>query len=164
MAVFIIKKGVQAKEPLSLRNFHFIEASDLFLKEIESKVCESIDFNKDKQEIQRLLQKFEDIEREVHFIEEISKSLVDIINQEKNHNSEQKMDGKIMSRIVVLNNDLKEFEKLLSLISEIKDRKIKVDQRLKDLGIKVCFKYHFYYNKILIKFKKRVPNGYQYLF
>jgi hypothetical protein len=36
--------------------------------------------------------------------------------------------------------ELEESKKILRLISEIKERKRKVDQRLKEIGIKFCFR------------------------
>ena len=68
----------------------------------------------------------------------------------------------MMSNVVTLNNQLEEMKKLLSLISEMKDRKIKVEQRLIELSIKFFSKKSFYNNKILFKFKKRIPKVYQY--
>ena len=41
---------------------NFIEASDLFLREIELLVNEDIEFNKDRYKIENRLKKFEDIE------------------------------------------------------------------------------------------------------
>lgn len=128
-----IEKGVRTKEDSLLRNTRFIEASDVFLKEIELKVGENIDFNKDQQEIQRLLQKFQDMEREVHSRERVMIRLLYRFHPKQNDYSEQGMDDEMMSNIVTLNNQLEEMKKLLSLISEMKDRKIKVEQRLIEL-------------------------------
>ena len=65
--VDIIQGAITMKE-LSLRDYRVIEASSIFLKEIELLVNENTDFNNDKHKIQSLLQKFEDIELELELI------------------------------------------------------------------------------------------------
>jgi hypothetical protein len=60
-------------EEIILDDKNFIEASELFLKEIELLVNENMDFNKDIDKIKKLLKKFEHIEwnldRRNYFIE-----------------------------------------------------------------------------------------------
>ena len=139
-------KDVQTKNDYFLRDFNFIQAADEFLKEIELKVGDNIDFNNNKQEIQRLSQKFVDIEREVHSIEygykysrDMKKHLLCYyINLFKKDYSEKEM-VEMMPDLVVLHKHLEESNKILSLISEVRDLKIKVDKRLKELGLKFCF-------------------------
>jgi hypothetical protein len=143
-------KDVRTKNDYCLRDFNFIQAADVFLKEIELKVGDNIDFNKNKQEIQRFLQKFQDIEKEVHSIEYAYKCSRDMkkhllcyyINLFKKDYSAREM-VKMMPDLVVLHNHLEESNKLLSLISEVRDLKIKVDKRLKELGLKFCFIKYF---------------------
>ena len=63
----------------------------------------------------------------------------------------------MMSNVVTLNNQLEEMKKLLSLISEMKDRKIKVEQRLIELSIKFLKKNLF----IIIKFYLNLRREFQ---
>jgi hypothetical protein len=117
-----------------------VEAFDIFLKEIELQINENIDFNKDK--IKSLLKKFEEIEYELKPIQSLNELIRD---KYKNHvtriddlfNKKDNSD-QVIERIIMW--ELEESKKILRLISEIKERKRKVDQRLKEIGIKFCFR------------------------
>ena len=153
-----INKDCSTMEEREERHSRLIEAANLFLKEIESKV-ENIDFNRDKHKIQTLLQKFEDIELELVLIHKSNERLkvtyekdkVLITKRTSSKLSRMKKKGretyfsaqkikKIMSEkeieINELNNELEKSKKVLRLISEIQMRKRKVEKKLKELGLK----------------------------
>jgi translation initiation factor 2B subunit (eIF-2B alpha/beta/delta family) len=127
---FIDTKDLSFKEELLLDQ-HCIKASDLFLKEIELLV-ENIDSIIDKHNVQILLTKFEEIEME---LDERHESKVSMIKTCEVLLSDLR--GWNEARLLA---ELKEAKKVQSLISELKERKSKVDQRLKELGIKFYFK------------------------
>ncbi len=110
------------------------------MKEIELQINENIDFIKDK--IKSLLKKFEEIEYELKPIQSLNELIRD---KYKNHvtriddlfNKKDNSD-QVIERIIMW--ELEESKQILRLISEIKERKRKVDQRLKEIGIKFCFR------------------------
>jgi hypothetical protein len=137
-----IIQGATTMKELSLRDYRVIEASDIFLKEIELLVNENTDFNNDKHKIQSLLQKFEDIELELKrvnesnvFIRDVSKSKLFRINLNKQEYSKE-----IIKQIPDLMSEFEDSKRIVSLISEIQERRRKVEQRFKELGIKFYFK------------------------
>ncbi len=124
----------------------FIEASNQFLSEIELMVNENMDLYKDKYKIQNLLKKFEEIELELDerykfkdiTIEQNDHALVYIkagnfqyLTWESDEHKAEEL-KKTTSRVIA---ETKECKKIQSLISEIRERKRKVDQRLKELGV-----------------------------
>ena len=126
-----------------LQDHHLIVASDLYLKEIELKIDGISDFNKDKHTIQSLLEKFEEIEFELveryeskESIIRSNKSIVSDIESETNWEFEECRIG-WLNTIPAMLSEIEESSKIQSLISEIRERKSKVDERLKELGIKL---------------------------
>jgi hypothetical protein len=116
------------------------------LKEIELKIDGISDFNKDKHNIQSLLKKFEEIELELveryeskESIIRSNKQLVFEFESETNWKFEK---GRIecLSMIPTMLSEIEESIKIHRLISEIRERKSKVDEMLKELGIKLRFK------------------------
>ena len=64
-AVKVLKENFSNKDTIKdelLKDHKFIEATDLYLKEIELIVHGNIDYNKDRHNIQNLIKKFEDFE------------------------------------------------------------------------------------------------------
>jgi len=102
-------------------------------------------FNKDKNNIQSLLKKFEEIEFE---LDERYKSKESMIrsNTEDLSNSKLWKSYKVSIKILIL-SWIEESVKIKSLISEIRERKTKVDIKLNELGI--FLKTYFLNSKIL---------------
>jgi hypothetical protein len=134
-----------------LQDHHLIVASDLFLKEIELLINEISDFNKDKHKIQSLLKKFEEIEVELDERYKSKESMI-LLNSEDLSNSKlwkskwKNEENKVSFKILIL-SWIEESEKIKSLITEIRERKSKVDKKLNELGI--FLKTYFLNSKIL---------------
>ena len=131
-----INKGTTTCKERILRDYRIIEASDIFLKEIELLVNENTDFNNNKHKIQSLLQKFEDVELELELISksndgrrDLWKSRLSKINLNK-----QELSEKIIKQIPDLMSHIEDSKRIVSLISEIQERRRKVEQRFKELG------------------------------
>ena len=116
---YLLKKS-EVKAEQILDDKRFIEASDLFLKEIELLVNENTDFNKDKHKIQSLLKKFEEIERELVIRYSFKVNLINSLRS---------------IQFIKVNEEAK---KIQSSILEIRERKRKVSKRFKELGVKLC--------------------------
>jgi hypothetical protein len=153
-----INKDCSSMEEREERHNRLVQAVDLFLKEIELKV-ENIDFNNDKHQIKLLLQKFEDIDKELVLIHRSYERLKGMFENDKvlikKRTSSKlcRMNKKgretylfslqiknIISKkkieINELNHEIEKCKKFLKLISEIQERKRKVEKKLKELGIK----------------------------
>jgi hypothetical protein len=118
----------------------YIESSDLILKEIEFLVNGNSDLNYDKHKIKNLLKLFEEIE---YNLVEASVTIRMTVNGLKYELSKVNLETDDCSQQNTKQIFLSEKEKsikTLSVISEILDRKRKVDLKLKELSIKSCFK------------------------
>jgi hypothetical protein len=136
-----IDQGVNSMEERVLSNFRMIEASDLFLREIEYMVNENIDFNKDKYKIQSLLNKFEEIELELNLRYESTHYIKFIYERHLSRTKSNQRDYSEHEQS--LNSEIEDAKKILNLIIEIRERKRKVEKRLKEIGIKLCFRMIF---------------------
>jgi hypothetical protein len=129
-------------EEIFLDDKNFIEASDLFLQEIELMVNENMDLNKDIDKIKKLLEKFEhfesNLDRRSYFIEFTISFNKDVLNgsdwDRKNENNQ---------RLLFKKSQNTEAREILRLIAELKERKIKVYKRLEELGMKFYFNFFF---------------------
>jgi hypothetical protein len=121
-----------------------IEASNLFLSEIELMSNNNIDLYKYK--IQSLLKKFEEIELELDerykSYKEIKESNDDTLLFIKCGNfpyvtweSDEHKAKHLKDRTRGLIIEIEKSQKIISLIPEIRERKWKLDQRLQELGI-----------------------------
>ncbi len=105
------------------------------MKEIELIVNENIDFNKEKHNIQNLINKFEDIELDLSKRFRSKESIIRVIKIS--------LTGKINpSWIPTKLSEIEEAKKIQRMIIEIRECKSKVDERIKELGI------NFFLNKI----------------
>jgi hypothetical protein len=157
MALKSLKEGFGETDTFRnefLKDHKFIEATDLYLKEIELIVNENIDFNKDKHNIQNLINKFDDIELELSKRFRSKESIIRVFKTLLTGNINP-------SWIPIYLSEIEEAKKIQRMIIEIRERKSKVDERIKELGI------NFFLNKIfksiIFKLKRRMPNGSQYL-
>ena len=135
----LIRRGEESAEDEFLQDHHFIIAADLFLKEIELLVG-NIDSIKDIHNIQILLTKFEDIEMELDERYESKKYHI-LTNEDMLYHVsgckpgyERDINWLLKNQSIMLSG-IEEAKKVQSLISELKERKSKVDQRLEELGI-----------------------------
>jgi hypothetical protein len=131
-AVKVLKENFSNKDTIKeklLKDHKFIEATDLYLKEIELIVHGNIDYNKDRHNIQNLIKKFEDFELSLSK-KFTSKEL--IISSHKSL-----MTGHTYpSWIPIWLSEIEEAKEIQRLITEIRERKTKVDERIKELGKK----------------------------
>ncbi len=139
--VFYYKSSL-AEDEFCLARDRYIEASDLFLKEIELVVYGNDDLNKYKHKIRSLLKFLEEIEYSLDVTSHVSGKIINACKHEFSEfnleiedcsDQKNKQISIILSRIEIA-------IKNRSVISEILDRKRKVEQKLKELGIKSCFK------------------------
>jgi hypothetical protein len=83
----------QTLEEMFLQDRQFIEAVNVFLREIEFMVNENIDFNNDAPKIQALFKKFEDFEMDLVYRNRLSQKLIDakesILKASRNHINEK---------------------------------------------------------------------------
>lgn len=125
--------GKTFKERFS-EDYNFIEASDLFLREIEILVNKEIEFNKNRFKIEERLKKFEDIELNLNqrysYIEtlitltELSISRTDFKGEDKEGLIEKIQEKKL---------EIKEAKNIQTLILELQERKSKVNKRIGEL-------------------------------
>ena len=143
----------------------YTQASDLLLKEIELLVNGNIDLNKaeDKHKIQSLLKTFEETEYNLNEInrKEIIKKFGEARVSYVNLNIE-KCSKELIEDVTNSLPDLERLKKCLSLISDIRERKREVDQRLKELGTNFCYYFVIKILKFFL-FKKRMQKCYQHL-
>ena len=114
----------------------FIEATDLYLNEIELIVHGNIDFNKDKHSIQNLIKKFEDFEFSLSKRFRSKESIISVIKG--------LLTGNINPDCIPIRlSEIEEAKKIQKLITGIRERKTKVDERIKELGLRFFFKLKF---------------------
>ena len=128
--------GSNVKEFMFVEN-RYIEASDLFLKEIELLVNGNDYLSKDKYKIQSLLKTFKEIEYNLNEINNYYGFIKGVKNLEEGCSKDMIENFAIASSLV------ERLRKFRSLFSDILERKRQVDQRLKELG------RNFFLNNIL---------------
>jgi hypothetical protein len=134
-----IKYNGKTFEEGFLEDYNYIEASDLFLREIELLVNEDIEFNKNRIRIEDRIKKFEDIEWDLYqryrykesyiFMNELFISRTDVKGEDK--------EG-LIEKIQEMKLEIKEAINIQRLILELQERKSKVYKRIEELGIKFC--------------------------
>ena len=116
-----------------IKDHKFIEATDLYLKEIELIVHENIDFNKEKHNIQNYLKKFEEIELDLSKRFSSNESIIRTLEITLTSNMSPDCIPITLSKI-------EEAKQIQRMIAEIRERKTKVDERIRELG-----KNNFYF-------------------
>jgi hypothetical protein len=136
--LFISINQVITKENKFLCENHIVEAFDIILKEIELQVNENMDCN-NKDKIQSLFNKFEEMERDLEVIKN-SNELIRLKYQGQVARMDDSLDKKDSDRAIErqIKWQFGESKKLLTLISQIQERKRKVVEKLKEIGIKIC--------------------------
>jgi hypothetical protein len=115
------------------KDHKFIEATALYLNEIELIVHGNIDFNKDKHNIQNLIKKFEDFELSLSKRFRSKETIISVIKE--------LLTGNISPDCIPIRlSEIEEAKKIQNLITGIRERKTKVDERIKELGIRFFFK------------------------
>jgi hypothetical protein len=124
----------------------YIQASDLFLKEIELLVNGNVDLNKDrnKQKIQILLKIFREIEYNLVYVNSVIGVIKCHIECDVSRiSSNVALKEKYSEQLIAPLNALEKINKLQSLLSDIQERKRQVDKRVKELGTHYCYKIIF---------------------
>jgi hypothetical protein len=128
-----------------LEEHKFIEACNVFLREIELHLDEISDFDKDKHKILSLFEKFKDIELNLYqryyynqLLIRTNERIIPCIIGSQHDICFRNWCQKSVSEIL-------EAKKILRLISELQERKSKVEKRIKELGIKFCSKKNKYF-------------------
>ena len=119
-----------------LKDHKCIVATVLYLNEIELIVNGNIDFNKDKHNIQNLIKKFEDFEFSLSNRFSSKESIISVIKESLTGNINPDC-------IPIMLSEIEEAKKIQKLITGIRERKTKVDERIKELGLRFFFKLKF---------------------
>ena len=136
MAIRSLREAFRDKDTLKnrfIKDHKFIEATDLYLKEIELIVHENIYFNKDKHNIQNYLKKFEEIELDLSERFSSNESIIRTLKSSLTGNMSPDC-------IPIMLSEIEEAKQIQRMITEIRERKTKVDERIRELG-----KNNFYF-------------------
>jgi hypothetical protein len=120
-------------------DYNYIEASDLFLREIELLVNKDIEFNKNRIRIEDRLKKFEDIEWDLYQRYRYKEGLI-YMNELfiSRHDLKGEHKEGLIEKIQKMKLEIKESINIQRLILELQERKSKVYKRIEELGIKFC--------------------------
>ena len=130
-------------EEIFLDDKNIIEASDLFLQEIELMVNENMDLNKDIDKIKKLLEKFEHFESNLDTRSSFTEFLISFNKEVLNGLDLDWHKHEDNQRLLFKKSQNTEAREILRLIAELKERKIKVYKRLEELGMKFYFNFFF---------------------